>query len=115
MVVCPEAEILYSWGLRYLGADVRTWALRPMVTAGFRSEASPSITLIPNVGLGAVHARTGAAGASGNDETDTYGFLRFGLGIVHEDVLALAPEITLPVLADGRKAFLSLQLAYSVR
>lgn len=114
--VCPVLSVGYGFGLEILGIDVTQWTVAPGPAVGFRSEISPTMTVVPALRGSFVYEHaTADAGVLGEEsDSQTYGVLGGGLGFLFNDRLSLTPSVAVPVGLDDSDPSFGIAAAIAV-
>lgn len=99
--LCPFLEGAFGFGpnnIGGLGIDISTRDAAAGLVWGYRAKESDDFTLIPTIGAGFAYAAvTFSDGTDDLTESETFGMLRVGLGMVLAKRLSISPTVMIPV------------------
>jgi len=98
----------YAFGLEILGYDITGYTIGPFIAAGLEAEVSPTVAALPFASLGWFYQSVTVDGGPLGDETETddAGALSLGVSFLFNQMLALAPVVSIPLgVENGNTAF----------
>lgn len=116
--ICPFAIGEIGFGpsdINGSGIDASTRAFGAGLSWGFRATESAEFSLIPTISAGVAYsAVTLTDGVDDLTESDTFGQVRVGLGMVIAKRLAIVPSVIIPVGVEGADPMFGIALSLSV-
>jgi len=116
--LCPTFSGALGFGpndIEGTGVDASTRSVGAGVTWGFRATESADFALIPTIGAGVAYASVKLTdGVDELTESDSYGLIDVGLGIVLGRQFAATPFITIPVGLEGADPTIGLTISLSI-
>jgi hypothetical protein len=110
--VCGVGGIAYGAGPNVGVVDTHTLALQFGASIGVAVIQGPSYSIVPAFGGSVVIARlTASVGDDDQSETETFGSVDFGVGLIFNERVSVAPRIGIPVGRESNDPVFGISLA----
>lgn len=100
---CPNLGASYGFGLELSGVDLTSWTISPGVSLGYEAVVSQTLSVVPTGSGSLVYQDLNADAGIGGEasESETYGMIGLGLGLIVNDLFGFGPSVSFPVGLDG--------------
>lgn len=110
--VCGVGGIAYAAGPNLGAVDTHTLGLQFGASLGVAVVDGPSYSIVPAFGGSVVIARlTASAGGDDQSETETFGSIDLGVGLIFNQRVSVAPRIGIPVGRESNDPVFGISLA----
>jgi len=116
---CPMMSVDYQSGPNFdiLGEsfDMSALTVGAGASLGLPIEASPNLQLIPTGGFGLAYTKVSADfGPMGGSESDIYGVLSLGVGILMNETISVKPFLGIPIGLDGADSRVGIMASFGL-